>query len=414
MKTLYLYEDPAYRRFLPLTATRPIFNLLLGTETLLDRVLRQFPVADVQLVSRDNLADKLQMMRLTQPVSADESDAVFFLNGRVVWTSALARRIEQTYQAGQDCIFSYQNEIVAVYSTAKNINAILTSVSQALLTDTDLKNTLEQAVIQEVDDVLMLSELWDLICFNADVITSDCMELAWMGVTKGRLAPYVRIESDDAVFIDSGTVVEDFVLINAASGPVYIGKDVYIEAHSRLEGPLFIGAGSRVNGGTRIKSSSIGPGCKVGGEITNSVMIGYSNKGHEGFLGHSYLGEWVNLGAHTTTSNLKNTYGPVMLDTGTERRCSGQTFLGSIIADHVKVGIGTVLNTGTIIDVGANLVGTTLHPKYVPAFSWGEAGQYTRYELPKFLTVTEVVMARRGLKLTQADRDILTALYPTQ
>jgi UDP-N-acetylglucosamine diphosphorylase/glucosamine-1-phosphate N-acetyltransferase len=183
-----------------------------------------------------------------------------------------------------------------------------------------------------------------------------------------------------------------------------------VHAFTRLVGPCYIGRHSTVLG-DRIGISSIGDHCKVRGEMSNTIMLGYANKGHDGFVGHSYMGRWVNLGAGTITSNLKNTYGPVTLWTPSGLRDTKMQFLGTLFGDHAKTGIGTCLTTGTVLGAGANVYGVQAPPKAVPPFAWGSAPPYGVYRLDKFLEVAERVMARRQVNLTDRARQQLAASH---
>ena len=199
-------------------------------------------------------------------------------------------------------------------------------------------------------------------------------------------------------------VIEPHVVLDATAGPIYVAHSARVRAFSRLNGPCYIGPHTIVAGG-EISNSSVGPHCKVRGEISSSVFLGYSNKGHDGFLGHSYVGRWVNLGAGTTTSNLKNTYGPVALWTPGGMRDTGMQFLGTLFGDHVKTGIGTMLTTGTVLGAGANVYGAGMPPKVVAPFSWGEGGvPTTSHRFDQFLEERAARMERRQIPLTDGMR----------
>jgi UDP-N-acetylglucosamine diphosphorylase / glucose-1-phosphate thymidylyltransferase / UDP-N-acetylgalactosamine diphosphorylase / glucosamine-1-phosphate N-acetyltransferase / galactosamine-1-phosphate N-acetyltransferase len=196
-------------------------------------------------------------------------------------------------------------------------------------------------------------------------------------------------------------------VLDTTDGPILIRSGTTVQPFTRLVGPLAVGRDCQILG-DRIATSSIGDSSKVRGEMSNSIVLGYSNKGHEGFVGHSYLGRWVNLGALTTTSNLKNTYGAVQLWTPAGVRDSGQQFLGTLFGDHAKTGIGMMLGTGTVVGAGANIYGTHSPPKAVPPFSWGDGAPYAEYELAKFLITAERMMERRHVKLSAKCKKQLT------
>jgi UDP-N-acetylglucosamine diphosphorylase/glucosamine-1-phosphate N-acetyltransferase len=207
----------------------------------------------------------------------------------------------------------------------------------------------------------------------------------------------IRI-GDHPVFVEEGAVIEPSVCFDTTAGPILVRAGAHALAFTRLVGPLYVGEASTVNG-DRIAASSIGDTCKVHGELSNTIFLGHANKGHEGFVGHSVLGRWVNLGAGTTTSNLKNTYGTVQLWTPDGVRDTGMQFLGTLFGDHAKTGIGLRLTTGTVLGAGANVYGSEMPPKAVPPFAWGEAGELGAYRAEKFLEVAERMMSRRHVTL---------------
>jgi UDP-N-acetylglucosamine diphosphorylase/glucosamine-1-phosphate N-acetyltransferase len=216
------------------------------------------------------------------------------------------------------------------------------------------------------------------------------------------------ILGDPGDIVMLGASVEPGVIVDVRGGPVVLEHRAYVRAGTRLEGPLYIGPGCLVAGG-ELRRSVIGPRCRVRGDIESSVFVGYANKSHDGFVGHSVIGRWVNLGAGTTTSNLKNTYGPISLDIGGNVVDTERQFLGSLIGDHAKVAIGTLFTTGTVVGVGANVFGSSHPPRFVPPFAWGDTGDTAR--LDGFLTVAERVMPRRDVEFTDAVRSALESIY---
>jgi UDP-N-acetylglucosamine diphosphorylase/glucosamine-1-phosphate N-acetyltransferase len=205
------------------------------------------------------------------------------------------------------------------------------------------------------------------------------------------------------VFVERGAVVEPSACFDTTEGPILLRAGSHVHAFTRLVGPLYIGEHTLLTS-DRIEASSIGDTCKVHGENSNSIFLGHSNKAHEGFIGHSVIGRWVNIGASTITSNLKNTYGDVHLWTPGGTRDTGLQFLGTMFGDHVKTGIGLCLTTGCVLGAGANVFGSTMPPKVVAPFSWGEAGAFKPYHIDKFLETAERMMARRDVVLEEGAR----------
>ncbi len=243
---------------------------------------------------------------------------------------------------------------------------------------------------------LLLESPWDLMSRNGEQLRSDIPRL-FPGLMADTL-PQGYILGDGLVSLGKDVTVEPGCVLDVREGPVRLSDGVTIRAHTRLAGPAWIGPGTTVLGGV-LSEVSLGPVCKVRGEVETSVVLGYANKAHDGFLGHAYLGRWVNLGAFTTNSDLKNNYGPVRVGGRDGPVETGLLKVGCFLGDHVKTGIGTLLNTGTVVGAGSNLFGGRMPPTWVPPFSWGSGGELTPFRLDKFLEVATRAMDRRNLAL---------------
>jgi UDP-N-acetylglucosamine diphosphorylase/glucosamine-1-phosphate N-acetyltransferase len=282
------------------------------------------------------------------------------------------------------------------------------------------KNELEQWQLNQ-EPILEKTELkpevqfiefpWHLFQNNKEQISHD-YEL----LIKGRNSSTVHESTTligSQIFIEEGAQVINCSL-NALDGPIYIGKNASVQDGAFIKGPFALCEGATVNMGAKIRDgSTIGPYSKVGGEINNSILIGYSNKGHDGFLGNSVLGEWCNLGADTNTSNLKNNYSNVRVHSITENKAidTQSQFCGLIMGDHSKCGINTMFNTGTVVGVSANIYGGDFPPKYIPSFAWGGANGFVEYKFDKALEVAERVMSRRKKELDITEKDILNTIF---
>jgi UDP-N-acetylglucosamine diphosphorylase / glucose-1-phosphate thymidylyltransferase / UDP-N-acetylgalactosamine diphosphorylase / glucosamine-1-phosphate N-acetyltransferase / galactosamine-1-phosphate N-acetyltransferase len=264
----------------------------------------------------------------------------------------------------------------------------------------------ERGDAQEIDGLLLRGS-FDLVTALERYLGEDCADL--------RAAPSTGVPSGSIVFGDPadvvvmGAAVEPGVVFDVRHGAVVLEAGVEVRHGTRLEGPVYAGPRSKLLGGF-IRASAFGPECRVHGEVSASVFLGYANKSHDGFVGHSVVGQWVNLGALTTTSNLKNTYGPVRLEVAGVRIETGRQNLGSLFGDHAKTAIGTMLGTGTVVSAGANVFGPTTPPKFVPPFAWGAAGD-ERLTSDGFLVVAERVMARRSVELTPERRRSLEQTF---
>ncbi len=259
-------------------------------------------------------------------------------------------------------------------------------------------------------------EVWDYVRHLVPMLEHDIPRL---GATLSAAVPDAMLTAlplgaiqvgAHPVLIERGAEVEPAVCFDTSAGPILLRAGSHVHAFTRLVGPLYVGQGSSVTA-DRVAASSIGDTCKVHGELSNTIFTGHSNKGHDGFVGHSILGRWVNLGAGTITSNLKNTYGTVQLWTPEGIRETGLQFLGTLFGDHAKTGIGLTLTTGTVLGAGANVYGSEMPPKAVSPFAWGEAGRFAEYRADKFLDVAERMMARRHVTMSSAMRRQLLASH---
>lgn len=276
----------------------------------------------------------------------------------------------------------------------------------------DFQNVKKTKFVQFEGGLVHIAHLWDLFTHNAYAIQ---MDFDWM--TQGRVSQKISstngVINAQRIFIEEGAVVE-FATLNAKEGPIYIGKNAEIMEGAMIRGGLALGEGAKINMGAKIYSgTTIGPHCKVGGEVNNSILMGYSNKGHDGFLGNSVIGEWCNLGADTNNSNLKNNYSAIRVWNYTEKGMinTGLQFCGLMMGDFSKSAINTQFNTGTVVGVSANVFDAGFTPKFIPSFSWGGNDKTYRYDLEKSFEAAERMMERRKKILTENDKRILNAIF---
>jgi UDP-N-acetylglucosamine diphosphorylase / glucose-1-phosphate thymidylyltransferase / UDP-N-acetylgalactosamine diphosphorylase / glucosamine-1-phosphate N-acetyltransferase / galactosamine-1-phosphate N-acetyltransferase len=250
----------------------------------------------------------------------------------------------------------------------------------------------------------MLSRVWELVLETPDQLGRDIEAIAPEAADS--LPHGVHGTGDHGVHLGEGARIEAGAYLDTSAGPIWLDRGAAVRTFTRLAGPAYVGRDSTVLGGA-VEAVSIGPVCKVRGELAESVCLGYVNKAHDGHIGHAYLGRWVNLGAETTNSDLKNNYGSIRVWTPNGDVDTGEMKLGSLIGDHAKTGIGLLLNTGTVIGAGSNLFGAELPPKYVPPFSWGSGSELTDFRLDKFFEVAERAMSRRDVVMTDGMRQQL-------
>ena len=394
MKRLYLYDDAKARQFEPFSLTRPVSELRAGAELIRLRWERAARTKAYGFISDAHL---IWFEELDSPPSVQNESTV--PAGSVIVNSRFAVSLSAVID-DMSGAFSCDGMICGV-RLRKSIDMQQLAAGSA---------TLEELVEPGVNPAPIagrwIREVWDLIGHLGPQLSDD-IPLIGAGLS-GAVIENATVIGKHPIYCETGVGIEPFVVFDANDGPILIRRGATIASFSRIVGPCYIGEDSHIIGDA-IRACSIGNVCKVRGEISQSVILGHSNKGHTGFVGSSYIGRWVNLGAGTTTSNLKNTYGPVQLWTPSGTRSTGLQFLGSLIGDHAKTGIGTMLTTGTVVGAGANIYGSRTSPKYVPPFSWGNGEPYDRFESDKFVEVVERVMARRHITLGVKGRRHLLA-----
>lgn len=369
--------------FYPLCLTRPIGDLRLGIQTIAEK-WQQISGLDVGFICKSPLSSKFPALHDTE---------LTFINARVIPGEEQWEEISSL--EANEALFS-GNDWIAIRTSEQELD------TEAL--STSLKNK------RISENFRMINNLQDLFLLCGEEIRAD-----FKRITEGRnSAPLhesnILIGPKDELFIEEGAKVHASVL-NTSEGPIYIGRDAEVMEGSAIRGPFALSDSAVVKMATKIYGpTSIGPFSKVGGELSNVVIQGYSNKGHDGFLGNSVIGEWCNLGADTNSSNLKNNYGKVSVWSYRSQSLekTDLTFCGLIMGDHSKCSINTMFNTGTVVGVNANIFGNGFPPKLVPSFSWGGSEGFVDFELDKALNIAEAVCARRGVKFTDNDRLILT------
>ena len=395
MKRLYLYDDAKARQFEPFALTRPVSELRAGAELIRLRWERAARTKAYGFIGAPHLEwfDELDAPPAVQNESTIPAGSVIVNSRCAVGLDAV---LDDTSAA-----FACDDQICAV-RLRKTIE--MEALAEGTVSLADL---VEAGVSATRVSGRWLEEIWDLVG-SLEAQLSDDIPVMGAGLS-GAVIENATLIGKHPIYCETGVGIEPFVVFDATDGPILIRRGATIASFSRIVGPCYIGEDSHVIGDA-IRACSIGDVCKVCGEISSTVMLGHSNKGHTGFVGSSYIGRWVNLGAGTTTSNLKNTYGPVHLWTPSGTRSTGLQFLGSMIGDHAKTGIGSMLTTGCVIGAGANIYGSHASPKYVAPFSWGDSEPYDRFDSEKFVEVAERMMARRHVALgVKARRHLLAA-----
>lgn len=376
---IILFDGPSRNHLLPFTFTRPVSEIRIGIITIREKWEKRI-VGDYSWQTEEYMQGKFPMN------SAGDN---LFINGAVCANDSLAKVVAEL-KLGQKLI---AGEVVIAARTE----------SQSWEVDLET-NTFE-------GEFNLVDRPWKIFSLNGAELEAD-FDL----ITKGRKSQPLSNTNTiigDRIFVEEGVEAECAVF-NTKSGAIYLGKDSSVMEGSVIRGGLALCEHSQLKLSAKIYGpTTIGPHSKVGGEVNNSVIFGYSNKGHDGFLGNSVLGEWCNIGADTNNSNLKNNYDEVRLWSyvrgGFER--TGLQFCGLMMGDHSKCGINTMFNTGTVVGVSANIYGSGFPRNFIPSFSWGGAGGFVEYKLDKALATAERVMERRKIELDKNERAILQHVY---
>lgn len=378
-----LFDGPARNALLPFTFTRPVADILIGIITIRQKWEMRLGSTTTTL-TEEYLSEKFPMV---------EMDESIMINASFLPTAVLAEMISnlksnQAVFKGEDVIAFYTDE----YQEEVNFESY--------------------EIIEFEDDCIRIENTWDIFSKNDAAIRED-FELLTEDRKSQPIPKSVNTISKENIFIEEGAKLE-FVTLNASSGPIYIGKDTEIMEGSVIRGPFALCEGAVVKMAAKIYgATTVGPHSRIGGEVNNSVLFGYSNKGHDGFLGNSVLGEWCNIGADSNNSNLKNNYEEVKLwSYETEGFAkTGLQFCGLMMGDHSKCGINTMFNTGTVVGVSANIFGSGFPRNFVPSFSWGGASGFTTYITKKAFETARLVMSRRNIEFDEKEAAILEHVF---
>jgi UDP-N-acetylglucosamine diphosphorylase/glucosamine-1-phosphate N-acetyltransferase len=381
MHLTFFDSEASWKRLLPLTYTRPSSDLRVGILKIHEKWKHHLNASSVSFVSQAYLENHF-------PKPEESSLAIL---GNVLPSNEL---IDKVLQLNNDEAIVFKDQIIAIHHSPDQIIR------------------LNGHKVIELNELEQIHFTWDIFQQNGNQIRKDYQLITQNRSSQG-INDSATVAYGDDIFVEEGVSVKAAVL-NAENGPIYLGKGSEVQEGALIRGPFALGDHSFVNMGAKIRGdSTIGPYSKVGGELSNSVIQGYSNKGHEGFLGNSVIGEWCNIGADTNNSNLKNNYTNIkMWDYETNRfRDSGLQFCGLIMGDHSKCGINTMFNTGTTVGVSANIYGSGFPRNFIPSFSWGGASGFSTYQPKKVFETAELVMQRRGKVFSDYDKAMLSNIF---
>jgi len=378
-----LFDGNVRTALLPFTYTRPVADIRVGILTIREK-WEHYLGFTTTTITEEYLEEKYPMVEMEENVLINAS---CLPSKKLVTVIANLKENEALFKDG---------EIIAFYTKDTQEQVTLESYKQ----------------IEYSEELIQIKNTWDIFSLNDEVIKVD-FELITEGRESAPIPDTVQSLAKENIFIEEGAKV-NFAILNASTGPIYIGKDAEIMEGCVVRGPLAMCEHSVLKLGAKIYgATTLGPYCKVGGEVSNSVLFGYSSKGHDGYLGNSVLGEWCNLGADTNNSNLKNNYAEVKLWSYEKEGFAktGLQFCGLMMGDHSKSGINTMFNTGTVIGVSANIFGSGFPRNFVPSFSWGGASGFTEYKINKVNEVAKVVMKRRNLEYDKKEEKILESVF---
>jgi len=381
---IILFDDPSLRiHLLPITFTRPVAGMRVGILTIGEKWERHFKTI-TSYSTQEYLKEKF-------PTKITDDN--LWINGAICPDEHLVNAIKKL-ELG-DAI--HKNSMVLAVRTHED----------------ELPEVISGNSSEYSHEIVSIDRPWKIFQNCGNQIRSDFKLITTNRKSAAITDTHTRTYNNNNIFLEEGVTLHAAIL-NADNGPIYLGKNSQVQEGAIIRGPFALGEESIVNMGAKMRAdTAIGPFCKIGGEVSNSVLFGYSNKGHDGFLGNSVLGEWCNLGADTNTSNLKNNYDNVRLWSYAKNAFVdiGQPNCGLIMGDHSKSGINTMFNTGTVVGVSSNIFGAGYPRNFVPSFAWGGASGFVTYQFEKALETAERVMARRNIVLSNADRGILKNIF---
>lgn len=401
-----IFEDINYSNFEPLVYSRPVYDLLCGIDSLKDKIIRHYPKVKVSLHCRPYLAEIVQHQNPNYLVNKIEDNECLFINGRVIAPDNLAEILPLI--PSEDKIYVNEETVVAAYLSGVNLKHKIGHIKD-LFSVSDFSD-----LPGKILNIRLADFLWNLINHNGEQIAEDfdyLNKVAKENFVK-KTDSSVHLINKQNIFIGKDVTIKPGVVLDASNGPIIISDEAFIFPNAVIEGPCFIGKQTKIKSGAAIyENTTIGRLCKVGGEVEQSIFMDYSNKQHSGFIGHSYIGSWVNLGADTNNSDLKNNYSKIKITLSNKEVDSGCQFLGLMIGDHSKSSINTMFNTGTVVGFSSNIFASGFPEKYVPSFTWGGDRTSATYDISKAIETAKIVMARRNIKFEQKEETLFKFIF---
>ncbi len=379
-----LFDDPTIRvDLLPLTFTRPVAGIRIGILTIAEK-WGKYIGGPTSFATEEYLSKKF-----TINLAADN----YWINGAICPDTQLVTAIS-LLKSGEGLV--KDSRVIALRTPEDEIPEVISG-----------------KVIDYAGNITIIDQIWKIFQLNGAQIREDFTLITKNRTSAGITDKHTRTYSDENIFVEEGASIKA-ALLNAENGPIYIGKNSQIHEGALIRGPFALCEGSHVNMGAKVRGdTTVGPFSKIGGEVSNTVLFGYSNKAHDGYLGNSVIGEWCNLGADTNTSNLKNNFENIKIWNYAKSgyKDTGLMFCGLIMGDHSKCGINMMFNTGTIVGVSANIFGAGYPRTFIPSFAWGGASGFTTFQLNKAIETATKAMERRNVLLDESDKEILKNIF---
>ncbi len=396
-----IFDDEKWSNFFPITFSRSTGDLRVGILKLRQRISSYFNISETNIIVSSHLESIYKERHKDWKVNETKAEETIFINSRIKIDANSKKAI---LNLKNDEYLTKNSTILAARITPKNQNISSDNLNEVFSNLQKIEST----------EITCWEFLWELISENAEYIKRDFNDYFYDKDNYFKSELGTTIMNPYNVWIGEGAVMKPGVVIDATDGPVIIDENVTIMSHAVIIGPAYIGKGSTIKVGAKIyEGTSIGPVCKIGGEVEETIFQGYTNKQHDGFLGHSYLGEWINLGADTNNSDLKNNYGSVSIYFYPQKKKidSKCNFLGVIIGDHSKTGINATINTGSVIGIGCSLFGTNLIKNYIPSFNIGTGDKTYEYIIDEFIETAELVKKRRGLSFSNSEKELYSKIH---
>lgn len=400
---LCIFEDEQYYKFEPLIFSRPVFDLKIGAYTLREKIAELLNFNSYSVLCRDYLQNTLEYQNQNIIVNKLLEDDYLFINGRIVPDKRIASIVSTKFNS--DIIFKNGDVILAIYLSKESVRKLF-DIDKPVFNEKNFSELPSQNLEFEY-----FTYLWELLNKNEYFLNQDFDSKTGKEIPK-QVNQSVYLINEKSIYISDSAKLGYNIVLDASKGAIMIDDNAEIMHNSVIYGPCYIGKSALVKSNTSIYGgTTIGNFCKVAGEVSNSIFMDYSNKQHDGFLGNSYLGSWVNLGAGTITSNLKNNYSKIQVELSFGKVQTNLQFLGLLIGDHSKAAIGTRFNTATIVGFSCNIFGDSFTDKFIPSFAWGSINNKSIFQVDKAIDLAKIVYSRRGKEFKESDHKLFLSIF---